>query len=44
MFAWLWWYDAAPEALARGVRVTAVCPGAVATGLYNLSERYQRLA
>lgn len=28
----------------HGVRVTAVCPGAVATGLYNLSERYQRLA
>lgn len=27
-----------------GVYVTAVCPGAVATGLYNLSEKYQRLA
>ncbi|MFQ8826895.1 MAG: SDR family NAD(P)-dependent oxidoreductase [Alistipes sp.] len=32
------------ELYDRGVRVTAVCPGAVATGLYNLSERYQRLA
>lgn len=27
-----------------GVGVTAVCPGAVATPLYNLSERYQRIA
>ena len=27
-----------------GVGVTAVCPGAVATPLYNLSEKYQRLA
>lgn len=27
-----------------GVGITAVCPGAVATPLYNLSERYQRLA
>ena len=26
-----------------GVRVTAVCPGAVATDLYNLSGHYQRL-
>ena len=32
------------ELYDRGVRVTAVCPGAVATGLYNLSERYRRLA
>lgn len=28
----------------HGVFVTAVCPGAVATDLYNLSSRYQRLA
>ena len=27
-----------------GVGITAVCPGAVATPLYNLSEKYQRLA
>ena len=27
-----------------GVSMTAVCPGAVATQLYNLSARYQRLA
>ena len=26
------------ELYDRGVRVTAVCPGAVATGLYNLSD------
>ena len=32
------------ELYDRGVRVTAVCPGAVATGLYNLSERYRRQA
>lgn len=27
-----------------GVGVTTVCPGAIATGLYNLSDYYQRLA
>ena len=27
-----------------GVSVTAVCPGAVATDLYNLDDRYRRLA
>ena len=32
------------ELRGNGVYVTAVCPGAVATGLYNLSEKYQRLA
>ncbi len=32
------------EMRSYGVGVTAVCPGAVATPLYNLSERYQRLA
>lgn len=32
------------ELYDSGVRVTAVCPGAVATDLYNLSSRYQKLA
>ncbi len=27
-----------------GVGVTTVCPGAIATGLYNLSDHYQQLA
>ncbi len=32
------------ELLDEGVSVTAVCPGAVATDLYDLSDRYRRLA
>ena len=31
------------ELKQRGITVTAVCPGAVATDLYNLSGHYQRL-
>lgn len=32
------------ELFNSGVSVTVVCPGAVATDLYNLSDRYKRLA
>lgn len=32
------------ELYDQGVTVTAVCPGAVATDLYNLSRNYQKLA
>jgi len=32
------------ELFDSGVSVTVVCPGAVATDLYNLSDRYKRLA
>ena len=31
------------ETLGRGVSITTVCPGAVATGLYNLPPRYLQL-
>ena len=31
------------ETLDKGVSITAVCPGAVATGLYGLAPRYMRL-
>jgi len=31
------------ETLDSGVSITTVCPGAVATGLYNLSARYMKL-
>jgi short-subunit dehydrogenase len=31
------------EAIEHGVSITAICPGAVATGLYNLSPRYLAL-
>jgi len=31
------------EVLERGVSITTVCPGAVATGLYNLPMRYMKL-
>ena len=44
MSAWMLSLAIRNELYDRGVRVTAVCPGAVATGLYNLSERYRRLA
>jgi short-subunit dehydrogenase len=31
------------ETIDRGVSITTVCPGAVATGLYKLSSRYMKL-
>ena len=31
------------ETIDRGVSITTVCPGAAATGLYNLPERYMQL-
>jgi short-subunit dehydrogenase len=31
------------EAIDNGVSITTICPGAVATGLYNLSPRYLAL-
>jgi len=31
------------EILDKGISITTVCPGAVATGLYNLSSRYMEL-
>ena len=31
------------ETIEHGISITAICPGAVATGLYNLSPRYLKL-
>jgi short-subunit dehydrogenase len=31
------------EVFDRGISITTVCPGAVATGLYNLPPRYMKL-